>query len=119
MEYKTIAGILTVLILTNLGTMYVIEDDGFKNCSGNWKFNKYTGQYDCESRGISEWCFKVSGDDPLEGYRCYLGKVTDNMEYVKIIGNNCEYICPLIDGELKSYTLCKCGNRETYAGELI
>lgn len=79
LSYKLLAGLMVLIIAgTGIGTTYIIEDDGYKNCPGGWNMDNQTGMYDCMSRDISEWCFKLSSS----GYRCYLGKPiqTENKE---------------------------------------
>ena len=73
-NYKTIGGILLLMIATAVGTVYIKEATGYKTCSTGWILQD-NGQFICESRDIPpQWCYKFSAPNP-EGIstRCYLG----------------------------------------------
>lgn len=74
MNYKTIGGILFLIIATATSTLYIKEATGYKTCSTGWVLQE-NGQFICESRDISpQWCYKFS-EPNSEGIstRCYLG----------------------------------------------
>ena len=60
--------IVITLLLISGGVVYLQPTDSYKNCKGGWELTD-TGEYYCESRDITEWCYKLSDS----GYRCYVG----------------------------------------------
>ena len=75
MEYKTIGGILLLMIATSIGTVYFKEAGGYTKCSTGW-IPQDNGQFVCESRDIlPQWCYKFSDPNKETGIssRCYLG----------------------------------------------
>jgi hypothetical protein len=74
MEYKTIGGLLLLIIATASGIVYVNEATGYKSCPTGWALQE-NGQFVCESRDLDpQWCYKFSSPN-AEGIstRCYLG----------------------------------------------
>ena len=120
LSYTTIGAIMTLVIVTAAGlTYYIAEDEGYRNCmGGSWILNETSGMYDCASRGISEWCFKVSENG---AYRCYLGDPIEIPSEVEnstmIYANGCLWQCP--DKICSDFDLCTCQGRQTYRGELV
>jgi hypothetical protein len=78
MEYKTIAGILTLLIIISAGTLY-IEDRGEKTgCRAGWEYveqGEYEGQWVCKTQSSAryETCFNIKNSSNTLNYWCEKG----------------------------------------------
>jgi len=71
------AGVVVMLMILSGGTTYYLEQTGdYKNCyDGGWQLLN-TGQYECKSRGLTEWCFELSAMNKEKiQTRCYIGRV--------------------------------------------
>lgn len=93
LNYKTIGGLLLLVIVTVTTTIYVKEATGYKTCSTGWVLQD-NGQFVCESRDLgSQWCYKFSQPNS-EGIstRCYLGipveEETKKIEVKEMIGGD-------------------------------
>ena len=84
MEYKTIGGILTLILMLggSAGTLYYIQSTGVKSsCKTGWEYYNET-TWQCGER--QEICFKVTNSSNTKNYWCEKGIITNTTEIIPI-----------------------------------
>lgn len=114
---KMVLGMVVITILVSSGaTIMIAEEDGWKNCVGGWELNADTGMYDCASRGVSEWCYRLSESR----YRCYLGKPITPLNTGSKEGRESFTITYYADGEEMTCSLDEPkGEPESYRDDIL
>jgi len=127
MEYKTIGGILMLVLIAGGMTVYISENGKRDLCtdSGIWEYQEDTGQYYCPTENSYKWCFRVSDS----GRTCYLGNVEEIEPEppvepqvpgrpptpVSIFANGENWDCT----GTNQYSRCWAGKKEGYYGEFV
>ena len=119
LNYKTIFGVLLLVIVTSSGTYYLEKTTQYKSCQGQWLLLD-SGQYQCSKNGNLQWCYSI--EKRGSGWvRCWVGKqvvVTEpsvnNQPASKLFCNGEWWD---VSANPNVYTKIKNGDSEMYYGE--
>ena len=119
-NYKTIAGILLLVILTAGGTLLIEKTGDYINCRAEWILQE-NGEYLCPKTNVTSLCYEIE-DRGSGWYRCWIGRLVEiptEIQSFQVFANGELYTCEfteLVDSYIKCVSPT---NKEAYVGELI
>ncbi|TET75152.1 MAG: hypothetical protein E3J56_01000 [Candidatus Aminicenantes bacterium] len=119
-NYKTIGGLLLLVLVTVGGTLLVERTGDYINCRAEWILQE-NGEYLCPKTNATSLCYEIE-ERGSGWYRCWTGRLVEIPEEIqefKTFANGELYTCKF-EGLVDSYTKCiSPTDKEAYAGELI